>query len=111
MSILATPTSSRYGLASIARRVIERTLKPRLWSKAATYYAVLVKGANGDSWRCLVRIVELKTHAHTFFSLPCAAYGRMIYTVIYLSDHLLTQANPNPHLAPPHQNCVESGNL
>jgi len=28
-------------------------------------------------------------------------YGRLIYTVIYMSDRLLTQENQNPHLTPP----------
>ena len=28
-------------------------------------------------------------------------YGRLIYTVIYMSDRLLSQANPNPRLPSP----------
>ena len=30
-----------------------------------------------------------------------AVYGRLIYTVIYMSDRLLAQENPNPRLTPP----------
>jgi len=29
-----------------------------------------------------------------------ALYGNLIYTVIYVCDHLLSQASPNPHFAP-----------
>jgi hypothetical protein len=28
-------------------------------------------------------------------------YGRLIYTVVYMSDRLLTEANSNPRLPPP----------
>ena len=38
------------------------------------------------------------TLAHIFQS---AAYGRLIYTLIFMSDRLLTQANPDLHLPPP----------
>jgi len=63
-------------------------------------YAVLVGGSNGDgAWRGLVAIVELiDPHPYIFQS---AVYGRLIYTVIYVSECLFTQANPNPRLLPP----------
>ena len=47
----------------------------------------------------MVAIVELIDPRPYMFQ-P-AVYGRLIYTVIYMSDRLLTQANPNPHLPPP----------
>ena len=63
-------------------------------------YAVLVGGSNGDgAWRGLVAIVELiDPHPYIFQS---AVYGRLIYTVIYVSDRLLTQADPDVYLPPP----------
>ena len=63
-------------------------------------YAVLVGGSNGDgAWRGMVTIFELidpRPHKN-----QSPVYGRLIYTVIYMSDRLLTQENPNPHLTPP----------
>jgi len=63
-------------------------------------YGVLVRGANRDgSQRGLVTIIHLiDPRPYTF---QPAVYGRLIYTVIDMSDHLLTQENPNPHLTPP----------
>ena len=65
-----------------------------------TSYAVLVGGSNVDvAYRSLVPIFELID--------PCpyenqpSVYGRLIYTVIHMSDRLLTQENPNLHLTPP----------
>ena len=56
--------------------------------------------ANGDgAWRGLVTIVELIDPRSYIFQ--SAMYGRLIYTVIYMSDRLLTQANPDPRLPPP----------
>ena len=63
-------------------------------------YAVLVGGSNGDgAWRGMVTIVELIDPRPYIFQ--SAVYGRLIYTVIYMSDRLLTQANPDPRLPPP----------
>ena len=57
-------------------------------------------GANGDgAKRGLVTIVELTDPRP--YMIQSAVYGRLIYTVIYMSDRLLTRANPDPHL-PPH---------
>ena len=57
-------------------------------------------GANGDgAWRGLVTIVELIDPRPYNFQPP--VYGRLIYTVIYMSDRLLTQDNPNSRLTPP----------
>jgi len=68
-----------------------------------TNYAVLVGGANGDgARRGLVTIVVSSsrlTLAHTFFQPP--VYGMLIYTVIYMSDRLFSQAISNPRLPPP----------
>jgi hypothetical protein len=50
-------------------------------------------------WRGLVTIVELIDRRPYIFLT--ADYGRLIYSVIYMSDRLLTLANPNPHLPPP----------
>ena len=57
-------------------------------------------GANGyGALRGLVTIVELiDPRPYIFHS---AVYGRLMYTVIYMSDGLLTQANPDIHLPPP----------
>jgi len=66
----------------------------------ATCYAVLVGGSNGDgAWLGLVTLVELIDPRP--YILQSAVYGRLIYTVIYMSDRLLTQANPDPCLPPP----------
>jgi len=68
----------------------------------AGYYAVLMGGSNGDgARRGLVTIVELIDPRPYIFQ--SAVYGRLIYTVISMSDRLLTQANPDPRLPP---NCV-----
>jgi len=65
-----------------------------------TDYAVLVVGSNGDgAKRGLVTIVELTDPRP--YNLQVTVYGNLIYTVIYMSDRLLTQANPNPRLPPP----------
>ena len=56
-------------------------------------------GSNGDGpWRGLVTIVELIDPRPFIFKT--LVHGSLIYTVIYMSDGLLTQANPNPHLTP-----------
>ena len=48
-------------------------------------YAVLVAGANGDgARRGLITIVELIDPHPYIFQPP--VYGRLIYTVIYMSD-------------------------
>jgi hypothetical protein len=47
----------------------------------------------------MVTIVELIDPRPYIFQ-P-AVYGRLIYTVICMSDLLLNQANPNPHFPPP----------
>ena len=74
-------------------------------------------GANGDgAWRGVVTIVELIDPRPYIFHNP--VYGRLIYTVMYMSDRLLTQANPNPHLPPPpeqrsiiHVNVKQDGSI
>ena len=75
-----------------------------------TSYAVLVGGSNGDgAWRGLVSIVEsIDPRPYNFQS---AVYGRLIYTVIYMSDRLLTQDTPNPHLTPPPDLCSQYGHF
>jgi hypothetical protein len=56
--------------------------------------------SNGDgAWRGLVTIVE-SIDPRPYIFQP-AVYGRLIYTVFYTSDRLLTQENPYPHLNPP----------
>ena len=67
---------------------------------ARPIYAVLGGGSNGDgAWRGLVTIVQLIDPRPYMFQ-P-AMYGRLTYTVIYMSDRLLTQANPYTRLPPP----------
>ena len=69
-------------------------------SAYSSCHAVLVDGGNGDgAWRCLVTIVEF-THPRPCIYEPLV-YGRLVYTVIHMSDRLLTQAHPYPHLPPP----------
>jgi hypothetical protein len=64
------------------------------------FYAVLVGGSNEDgAWRGLVTIFELIDPRPYKNQSP--VYRRLICTVIYMSDRLLTEANPNPHLPPP----------
>jgi len=59
-----------------------------------------VGGANGDgAGRGLVTIVELIDPRPYIFQ-P-AVYGRLIYTAMYMSDRLLSQAIPSLHLSPP----------
>jgi len=63
-------------------------------------YAILVWGANGNgAWRGLVTIAEL-IDLRPYIFQP-AMYGRLIYTVIYMSDRLLTQGNQTARLPPP----------
>jgi hypothetical protein len=50
--------------------------------------------ASGAVWS---RSLSQQTLAHTYFSLPCT---QAVYTVMYMSDSLLTQENANPHLNP-----------
>jgi len=70
----------------------------------ATYYAVLVGGANGDgAWRGLGTIVEL-TYPRPYMFQP-AEYGRLIYTVTYIATVYLPKQIQIP-ICPPHQNCV-----
>jgi hypothetical protein len=69
-------------------------------SRHCCIYAVLVGGANGDgAWRGLVTVFEL-IHPRPYTN-QSPFYGRLIYTVIYMSDCLLTQEITNSHLAPP----------
>jgi len=57
-------------------------------------------GADGDgAWRGLVMIIELIDPRPYIFQTP--VYGSFMYTVKYVSDCLLTQANPDPHLTTP----------
>ena len=63
-------------------------------------YAILVGGSNWDgAWRGLVTIVQLIGPRPYMFQ--SAVYVRLIYTVIGMSDRLLTQANPDPRLPHP----------
>ena len=55
--------------------------------------------ADGDgAWRGLVMIVELKDPRPYIFQTP--VYGSLMYTVIHMSDHLLTQIPVCPPQAP-----------
>jgi len=62
-------------------------------------YAVLGGSKRDGARRGLVTIVQLIDPYSCIFQ--SAVYGRLIYTLIYLSDRLLNQANPNPRLPPP----------
>jgi hypothetical protein len=69
-----------------------------------SHYAVLTGGSNGDdAWRGLVKNVQLIDPRPYIFQSP--VLGRLIYTVIFMSDRLLTQAH-HISICPPHQNCV-----
>ena len=60
-------------------------------SRVGRCYAVLVGGADGDgARRGLFTIVELIDPRPYVFQPP--VYGRLIYTVMYMSDRLLTQS-------------------
>jgi hypothetical protein len=63
-------------------------------------YAVLVGGANGDgAWRGLVTLVEsIDPRPYIFQPAVC---GRLLYTVIHMSDRLSTPENANHHLTHP----------
>jgi len=53
--------------------------------------AVLVGGSNGDgAWHGLVTIAEVIDPRPCIFQPP--VYGRLIYSVTYMSDRRLTQA-------------------
>jgi len=57
--------------------------------QVALSYAVMVGGSNGDgAWRGLVTIVELLHPRPYIFQTP--VHGSLIYTVIYVSNRLLT---------------------
>jgi len=62
-----------------------------------TSYAFLVGGSNGDGavWSRLLSLIDPRS-----YSFQSPVYGRLIYTVIYMSDRLLTQANRSSHLSP-----------
>jgi hypothetical protein len=63
-------------------------------------YAVLVGGSNGDgARRGLVTIVELIDPRPYIFSV-CRVRQTDLHC-IYMSDRLLTEANPDPRLPPP----------
>ena len=65
-----------------------------------TLYAVLVKGSDGDgAWRGMVTIFE-SIHPRPYKN-QSPVYGRLIYSVIYMSHRLLTRENPTPHVTPP----------
>ena len=54
-----------------------------------THYTVLVGGSNGDgARRGQVTIIELTDPRPYIFQTP--VHGRLIYTVIYVSNRLLT---------------------
>jgi hypothetical protein len=60
---------------------------------------VRVEGANKDgAWRAMVTICEL-IDPRPYKNLS-PVYERLIYTVIYMSDRLMTQANQDLHLPP-----------
>ena len=64
----------------------------------------MVGGSNGDgAWRGMVTIFE-SIDRRPYKNLS-PVYRRLIYTVSYVSDRLLTQENTNPHLTPP-ADCV-----
>jgi len=88
------------GVAGGLRRQQRRRGLPNTAPEYSTSYAVLVGGSNGDgAWRGLVSIVELIDRRPYMFQVTVC--GNLIYTVIYMSDRLLTQANPNSRLPPP----------
>ena len=63
-------------------------------------YAVLKGVANCDgAWRRLVKIFELGDPRP--YNFQPSLYGKLIYTVIYLTDRLLTQENPNSRFPSP----------
>ena len=77
-----------------------RWCSPRHQGRQVTSYADRLGGSNGGgAGRGMVTIVELTDPRPYIFQPP--VYGRLIYTVIYMSERLLTQANPNPRLPPP----------
>jgi hypothetical protein len=57
----------------------------------------------GGAMRGMVTICELINFRPYKNQSP--VYGRLVYTVIYMSDLLLTRANPYPHLRPPPSLC------
>jgi hypothetical protein len=54
--------------------------------------------ARGAVWSRSLFVESIDPRPYIFLS---AVYGRLIYTVIYMSDRLLTQANPNSRLTRP----------
>jgi hypothetical protein len=73
---------------------------------AGTIYAVMVGGANVDGvWRGLVTIVELiYPRPYIFQPAVQSVYGRLMCSVIYVSDRLLTQTKIEVSICPPNQN-------
>jgi len=99
----AAISSSVGSTSTMAPRLVSRSQvqgrKLTLKANFKTNYALLVWGVNGDgAWRGLVTIVESIDPRPYIFQVT--VYGNLIYTVIYMSDRLLTQANPNPRLPP-----------
>jgi len=98
--LLLSPVISAAELHSV------RWVGPGRMLPARSYYAVLVGRSNGDgAWRGLVTIVEVIDPRPYIFQV--AVYGNLIYeyTVIYMSDRLLTPAIQIP-VCPCHPICV-----
>jgi len=61
-----------------------------------------VGGSNGNgAWRGLVPIVDLLDPRPYKISLPISKADLHSYTIISMSDRLLSQADPTPRLPPP----------
>jgi len=78
---------------------MQRTVNPDFLTSVASYNAVLVEGSNCDgAWRGMVTILEF-IDPRSYIS-QVTVYNNLIYTVLYVSESILTQANSNPGLLP-----------
>ena len=104
----ARRAQAAYGTRALSNTVPLAPRKQGLLDAARHF--IILRGSGGGSRRearlgHIVELIDLRPH---IFQPPM--YGRLIYTVMYMSERLLIQANPNPHLPTP-QNSVVSNHL
>ena len=87
----------------MVRAVAARHVEPLLVGRCTLLHHCLLvlRGSEGGgkwngAWRGLVIVLELIGLRPYIYQPP--VYERLICTVMYMSDRLLTQTNPNSHL-------------
>ena len=81
------------------RHVIQRVVNPRSLGQMTSYK--LHSSGGGGKWRWRKARSGRPLIDPSRYTVQPAVYGKLIYTVIYMSDRPLTQANPDIHLPLP----------